>query len=738
MDQVSTKTPTEPELPWQQRLPGWALCLGLVLGIIPAWLQWGKMDAWTLIFRACFLPFLGAILLWSISLGATWLFRQSQRGWIQAELSFWPRIIMRRWVWWLLAAILALGAGYSQIRLDSAQRDLQAFFVENAEPGKAGLRVFRYEGIDWTNIPTQSLILPSIDLDSKKDSWFKGIIFNLRNLALVKVARPGRYELGVESDDGALVLLNGQRLINNLGYHAASTKFETLHLEPGLHTLEVLFHQERGDARLRLILPPELAGSLTPLAAKLDRHILWHLNREVEWWTNRRPMLLALALILMGLIILPRPRAWDLAWRQGLKKHWPKLLITGSVGSIMCLGLDSIPGFGGDPAHFGLSAWEWHWKALRPPPWSAHVTQELLIYPAYWLQQVLPLRIWVLRLEPLLLNLAGLLLMGLALERLVSRRAAYLAMILTGTSVWFLFFGRYFVEIHSFAVFSAGAALYGLARAAERWWGVILSAAALALGVWAHGILVVMVMGFGAMLIPALGWRVLKNPRLWLGTAGFGLLVLPWFLNLVNRGMKYATPSNEAGVMLRDNWNALTQVLPSMLSGENLAIFHSGELWLWLPPLAPLLILVLLIAWPWLRPREPYGRALKVTGGFVLVVWLVSAFKTIPTGLELRYLQVPVMGLTLWLALMLAALWNRDEWGGRLAKGFAAAVVLLGLVGYLGNCLYAFSQSGGRYSLVKHVIFASDRKLDYRALYKGLVSQPRRVSFSYWSRRRNS
>ncbi len=61
---------------------------------------------------------------------------------------------------------------------------------------------------------------------------------------------PGEYTLGIESDDGSCLLLDGACIIDNGGYHGAREKTATVNLTKGYHPIEARYFQSRGGALL--------------------------------------------------------------------------------------------------------------------------------------------------------------------------------------------------------------------------------------------------------------------------------------------------------------------------------------------------------------------------------------------------------------------------------------------------------------------------------------------------------
>lgn len=64
--------------------------------------------------------------------------------------------------------------------------------------------------------------------------------------AWIKIDKTDTYAIGMSSDDGSWLWIDGKPLINNGGHHGMSTKLEKIHLESGMHSIRVCMFQGGG------------------------------------------------------------------------------------------------------------------------------------------------------------------------------------------------------------------------------------------------------------------------------------------------------------------------------------------------------------------------------------------------------------------------------------------------------------------------------------------------------------
>jgi len=64
------------------------------------------------------------------------------------------------------------------------------------------------------------------------------------------VEKPGRYTLSLGSDDGAVLYLDGQRVLDCDGQHAYLERTATVDLEPGVYKMAISYFDAGGARRL--------------------------------------------------------------------------------------------------------------------------------------------------------------------------------------------------------------------------------------------------------------------------------------------------------------------------------------------------------------------------------------------------------------------------------------------------------------------------------------------------------
>jgi hypothetical protein len=72
-----------------------------------------------------------------------------------------------------------------------------------------------------------------------------------------KVTKTGDYVFRLESDDGSILWIDREKVINNDGAHAPLSRWNTIHLTEGNHRIEVFYFQGAGPAfALQLFVKP--------------------------------------------------------------------------------------------------------------------------------------------------------------------------------------------------------------------------------------------------------------------------------------------------------------------------------------------------------------------------------------------------------------------------------------------------------------------------------------------------
>jgi hypothetical protein len=733
---------------------------GVCLGLLPLLRQWGDLSWPTALFRGLALPTLCGLALWGLYGGLAWALGrrsdgasaepkvESWSGRAQAwrtDVSLWRNGLARRWPLALVALALAALALLCQARQEQARAGLLAFHQQHALAGQQGFLASYYLEGDWFTPASHQAVETAVNHDDQRDELFRRERLHGRWCALLDLKAPRVLELATTSDDGSLLLVDGRRVVDNLGVRPAKAARGTIALAAGPHALELLYFQAGGRASLRLDLPEGLAEGLTPVDPAGAERELFGRDRQVEWWRGRMVALLGLAGALLCLGLWPYPRAWPTALAGWLAKRWPHLAILGATAAVMAYRLGSAPGLEGDEAWAGATAFGYHWYGI----WPDHPTLTYCniydgVYPVMLLQQLFPLDTALLRTAPIFFDLLGVLMAGLGLERLLGRRAGLWALLLLGSSAWFLCLSRTAQESNIYSLFCAGAMVLGLAAARgaargakrEGWWGAPLAGLAAGLGLVNHMMFLPLVAATSLMILAEGRLALLRAGRAWAGVLALaaGSFYAVWRLFAREGFNDQGGVATSLGVLGERLWDYLTWLLPTTLSGWRLAIEFGGEAPWPALPLVPLILGLMLVAWAWL-PRDAAHRvALRRLG---LVAGLCLALTVVVTPqLKVKYLEPFLFVLLLWAAAFVSGMELEGGLARRVGRAAAALLAAAGLYAYLGNCLGGFARHGGLPYLIPEAqrkpgeYQATLHQMDARGLYLALAARGKPVYVS--------
>lgn len=132
---------------------------------------------------------------------------------------------------------------------------------------KSGLSLTIFDNLHFNGFPKTQEVVSTFDLRNLDYAPFQQAPFSAYVRGFLKVPKSGTYSLECASDDGALVSLDGKRVINNWGFHPYKSKKEKIYLTKGWHYLEVKYRNEVGAAGLKVAWSP-LGKKRAPLAGE--------------------------------------------------------------------------------------------------------------------------------------------------------------------------------------------------------------------------------------------------------------------------------------------------------------------------------------------------------------------------------------------------------------------------------------------------------------------------------------
>jgi hypothetical protein len=131
--------------------------------------------------------------------------------------------------------------------------------IKNLEPG---LKYAYYEG-EWTSMPDFSRMIPSregtvdrVHLNMEHREDYFGLVFD----GYIKVPHDGVYTFYVVSDDGAFILVNGQKIVDNDGQHGMEEARGQVGLKAGIHAFRLPYFDNWYDHGLEVYYYHEKTG----------------------------------------------------------------------------------------------------------------------------------------------------------------------------------------------------------------------------------------------------------------------------------------------------------------------------------------------------------------------------------------------------------------------------------------------------------------------------------------------
>lgn len=116
-------------------------------------------------------------------------------------------------------------------------------------------RLSKLEDINWTAEPTHEEVTSEINYANGHDTFWDGgakDTFGVQINGSVEVEQGGTFTFFLGADDGAMLVINGQQVVENDGLHGFRTRTGEIELEPGTHSIEIRYFENCGRAGLKL------------------------------------------------------------------------------------------------------------------------------------------------------------------------------------------------------------------------------------------------------------------------------------------------------------------------------------------------------------------------------------------------------------------------------------------------------------------------------------------------------
>ncbi|WP_420864006.1 PA14 domain-containing protein [Algirhabdus cladophorae] len=111
------------------------------------------------------------------------------------------------------------------------------------------------DDIDWARAPTHQEVTSDINYSNGRGSFWEGgstDTFGAKISGNIEVEEGGSFNFLLGGDDGAILFVNGEPVIDNDGLHGFQTRTGDIELEAGTHHIEVRYFENHGHAGLKL------------------------------------------------------------------------------------------------------------------------------------------------------------------------------------------------------------------------------------------------------------------------------------------------------------------------------------------------------------------------------------------------------------------------------------------------------------------------------------------------------
>ena len=111
------------------------------------------------------------------------------------------------------------------------------------------------DDVDWNGDVTHQELVDDINYTNSRNSfWENGSkdTFGVQITGNIEVEEGGTFDFHIGGDDGVVLYINGQEVVDNDGLHGFRTRSGEIDLEPGTHVIEVRYFENYGHAGLKV------------------------------------------------------------------------------------------------------------------------------------------------------------------------------------------------------------------------------------------------------------------------------------------------------------------------------------------------------------------------------------------------------------------------------------------------------------------------------------------------------
>ncbi len=150
-----------------------------------------------------------------------------------------------------LCGLFFLNKHHSRLSFDDLQRSYQPYVSD-----QPGIEIEIFHQLELSGYPVSTQVIPTLDLLGSSFAPLTRAPLSAHVKGFLKVPKSQVYSFELASDDGALLYLDGKRVVNNWGFHTYEAKKNKVYLKEGWHYLTIRYQNRSGAAGLKLAWAP--------------------------------------------------------------------------------------------------------------------------------------------------------------------------------------------------------------------------------------------------------------------------------------------------------------------------------------------------------------------------------------------------------------------------------------------------------------------------------------------------